>query len=1243
MNPSQAVSRRRLRTPSLRIGTLHVVVALVAMASIGAVGLRLGRSHLDQTIEDRVNDRAALVERFAAAGDRLYDPEPTLDLVADSPFVDAVDPLNTATLERFQLTPSSDPLLAVALVRHDGTILASRPDGLSIPAEVLEPVLALAARGEPGLTESFELSGEFAWGRSFPVGDDPWGALVMVEGLEDGWLQRLYEDLGSLGTGEGGLTLVDAAGRAVASWDRGLLGEEVIEPARLASVRTGRTRWTSTVDGEATIHVATTRDGPHGGTILMFHQAEDELTADLRAAQRQRDLGLLVTLGAAAAVLTLFALQRQRAIRRDERRAEVILAASDDLIAVVDRDGTIHSVSSGLERLLGQSPEAWVGRSLLDLVDPPERESVVAAIARVCEVGQAAVLGVSLIGADDEARWFDLTFVDRRDDPRVGGIVATCSEITDRKALEDTLAHEATHDPLTGLANRSRFDQCLEARTPVSDSIVVGVLDLDRFKALNDQLGHDAGDHALRSVAAVLRTHLDVVGVAARLGGDEFAFFVEGCDDDQLDTLCRALISSVEAIWPGGIDGPNLSASIGVARVDARGMTPSMLLREADRAMYEAKAAGGGTWRLATASPLAATAGPVGTPSEPPTPAVGGRVATLDPIALPPRRQRWSHARRRDLVSLLVVIAVIVGFGAVTVALGSRAQRAIEAERVTDRLELLTSLAAIGESTTSPDRLVELAATVPADPAQPEVTHAVLRQWLKSPALGDHASIALVDTRGAILAAEPPDLVLPDELLVAGTHWGDVLAGSPSIPPLLEGSDGRLRFHWVLPVVEDDVVTRVLVLGSSVRDNNWSDVQAQVGSLGPYPGGAFALDSNGVASVAWDPELVGTRVLDPRHLDGLDHGEHLRLRLDDEGREHTALVVRMPDPYSERYMMWTQETAHLFADLRQGERTRNMALTTAASVAILGLAVANRRREQLLQVHNGRLHALLQRSSTIVAIVDGHRRLTFVSSAATGHTGVERRQLEGQTLDRLVGPATAEIGEAIERAVPGTEVRLRAVPIPGADGATRIFDVGVADLTGHPAVRGTLLTLRDRTDRQALEDHLRDQATRDPLTGLPNRTAFARALEAYGPDRATVDGSGTLAVVFIDLDRFKPVNDVHGHQVGDEMLRVVAARIRSAVGDDGLVARHGGDEFTILLPDHDAEQAEVVTERVLAAVRRPVRIGTLELQVGASSGVVVTDGVDSVGRLIRAADLAMYDAKRNGRDRWAIDTLPDAG
>jgi diguanylate cyclase (GGDEF)-like protein len=180
-----------------------------------------------------------------------------------------------------------------------------------------------------------------------------------------------------------------------------------------------------------------------------------------------------------------------------------------------------------------------------------------------------------------------------------------------------------------------------------------------------------------------------------------------------------------------------------------------------------------------------------------------------------------------------------------------------------------------------------------------------------------------------------------------------------------------------------------------------------------------------------------------------------------------------------------------------------------------------------------------------------------------------------------------------------------------------------------------LLQEKER-ERAAQEERIRHQAYHDVLTGLPNRASFTEHLEEAM--RRAKRASWPLAVLFLDLDLFKRVNDSLGHDAGDRLLRVVAERIRRAVREADILFRMGGDEFTVLLEDvRGPEEAAMVASRMLEAIAEPMQLQHHEISVSASIGIALYPRDDTLGeRLLKSADTAMYRAKELGRNRYAF-------
>jgi diguanylate cyclase (GGDEF)-like protein/PAS domain S-box-containing protein len=314
---------------------------------------------------------------------------------------------------------------------------------------------------------------------------------------------------------------------------------------------------------------------------------------------------------------------RQHAAATDQR-LEALVAHTADLLLVVDPDLnlTIRYVSPAARRILGFEPHQLVGRSVLDL--PCDDVTILPELLLDDASALPRRVDVPLWHADGSRRWLEAT-ADAATDLDGAALVLTLSDVTDRKQDELRWVEAAHRDALTGLRNRRAIEQELEvALEQVSTrGARFGVLlcDLDGFKAVNDQAGHDAGDHVLQHVGArfagVLRGN-DVIG---RLGGDEFVVICRDAGSDrELRHVAHRLLSVLEE--PIECDGMphRIGVSIGVAVADGSDGSVGRLLRRADVALYEAKSSGKG--RVA-ADPSGATADAVGHPPRGPVRSAG--------------------------------------------------------------------------------------------------------------------------------------------------------------------------------------------------------------------------------------------------------------------------------------------------------------------------------------------------------------------------------------------------------------------------------------------------------------------------------------------------------------------------------------------------------------------------------------------------------------------------------------------
>ena len=314
---------------------------------------------------------------------------------------------------------------------------------------------------------------------------------------------------------------------------------------------------------------------------------------------------------------------------------------------------------------------------------------------------------------------------------------------------------------------------------------------------------------------------------------------------------------------------------------------------------------------------------------------------------------------------------------------------------------------------------------------------------------------------------------------------------------------------------------------------------------------------------------------------------------------------------------------------------------TAAGLAVLLLAgtVAltwlGRRDDALRGRHlthgEARYRALLDRSGDVVLITDRTGEPKYLSPAA-GRLLPEGREGEitAEDLARLVHPEDRERLAGSLATADGergpTVVEVRAAPI--ARGDYRHYEVSIQDLLADPAIQGLLITVHDITDRLAMQNEMQHRALHDDLTGLPNRALLT--------DRLTqalriAHRQGThAALILIDLDRFKEINDTLGHHYGDRLLYQVGPRLVEHLRRMDTVGRLGGDEFAVLLPSvRDLEGALEVATKLQSSLAQPFRVEGVRLDVEASVGVVISGehGDDAV-TLMQRADIAMYVAKR---------------
>ncbi|MGE5596437.1 MAG: putative bifunctional diguanylate cyclase/phosphodiesterase [Hyphomicrobiales bacterium] len=289
-----------------------------------------------------------------------------------------------------------------------------------------------------------------------------------------------------------------------------------------------------------------------------------------------------------------------------------------------------------------------------------------------------------------------------------------------------------------------------------------------------------------------------------------------------------------------------------------------------------------------------------------------------------------------------------------------------------------------------------------------------------------------------------------------------------------------------------------------------------------------------------------------------------------------------------------------------------------------------RRREE-------RFRSLVQNASDLITVVGPDGRVTYQSPSIAQVLGFSPSDVEGRLLTDFVHE------DDVERAITalnawepgGNRTAATEITVRHRDGSWREIEFIGTDQRDNPAIGGIVLNMRDVSERKRLEQRLLDQALRDPLSGLVNRRGFGERLDERLHD---AEAGSPVAVLFLDLDNFKEVNDTLGHANGDRLLAEVGRRIRACVRPGDTVARLGGDEFAILVSELvSPEAASAMAGRILNSVQRPLLLGDSQVTVRASVGIAIGDGAArDCDVLLRQADLAMYRAKAEGKGCFRV-------
>jgi diguanylate cyclase (GGDEF)-like protein/PAS domain S-box-containing protein len=288
-------------------------------------------------------------------------------------------------------------------------------------------------------------------------------------------------------------------------------------------------------------------------------------------------------------------------------------------------------------------------------------------------------------------------------------------------------------------------------------------------------------------------------------------------------------------------------------------------------------------------------------------------------------------------------------------------------------------------------------------------------------------------------------------------------------------------------------------------------------------------------------------------------------------------------------------------------------------------------REREIALHAARQSAVLDAADEGIITLDEHSSIQSLNPAAENIFGYRKEELIGTSFSRLLIPSD------IQRFISpdGQPISLSHQELTGLRKTGEIFFLLLSVSEGNVShTRFFTVMARDNSERHIFESELEYLATHDTLTGLPNRTLlYDRVQQAI---TQCTRAKKMAAILFIDLDRFKTINDTQGHAAGDNVLKEVAIRLRGCLREGDSVARNGGDEFTVVLPLlNDPDDATVIAQKVLATLVLPFKLNSEEVFIGGSIGISLYPNDGSYAdSLLKNADIAMYQAKASGGNAY---------
>ncbi|MEA2926404.1 MAG: hypothetical protein QOD25_3526, partial [Alphaproteobacteria bacterium] len=511
--------------------------------------------------------------------------------------------------------------------------------------------------------------------------------------------------------------------------------------------------------------------------------------------------------------------------------------------------------------------------------------------------------------------------------------------------------------------------------------------------------------------------------------------------------------------------------------------------------------------------------------------------------------------------------------------------------------------------------------------------HEVLR--VRSEGYSDVAGVNLFDSEGVLINSSDTWPV-PDVKIADRAYFKAFKSGAAVTPVLVELVQSRFTSGWATVIAHKVTGPKGEFLGVVTRATSPASIERHFASLALGEGAAISMyhrDGTLLARYPHVEAMIGENFAGDRvHRQILSRSDHGTMRLTSplDGQDRLASARALADfPIS---IIATTTVAAALADWR--EQTRYLVVVAGLSVLVIAgmLFFVVRKLSQQHQMEKRRLDTAVNNIPQGLVVYDKSARITVCNDRYIEMFGLSPEVARpGHTMQELIahrketGSFDGDVDEFCDAIMRNVALGKATCQVTEAPDGRAIQIINQPLQSG-----GWVATIEDVTERKRSEEQIAHLAHYDALTDLPNRVLFREQLEHA---LNQVQSGEQLAVLYIDIDEFKSVNDALGHSIGDELLKAVAGRLRGCLRETDLAARLGGDEFAIIQTAvRNPSETTHLVERIYRAIREPYECGSHLITTDASIGIALASGHNSdLDQLLRNADLAMYSAKSAGR------------